>query len=443
MALRYATATGNWSNVAIWDGGTTLPGVADDVYANAKTVTIDQDITVLSLNTAASAPAVQGGSFVCSTGRTINATTIQATNPTLTISVPYGVTANVNANTYGAATLSTVGITFSGLGQLNFTGNATGNLTSGTGTGLSVNGGGTFVMVGNCYGGNTNGGYGVSISACRSATITGDVKSHATGLGNGLLVSAPYGTVTINGNVGGSSTHTSSLNCSGAGSQTIVNGNITGGPDSASHGATVSQTHVLTVNGDVTGGTNATGTCYGINATLEAGGEVNVNGRAIGGSGLAAYGVFVGGTRPTVYIKEAVGSNYPNGGITNPNFGVHSSLAAAIITVGSITCGTGGWWGVGDGRYVIDDTANNVTTMMQSSGGSTFALSDVSTDYPAEEDVRSGVSYAYGSLEGTCAVPGPESVLTAVPVDATVGVVSLRDQDIANALGPSLVAFSP
>lgn len=48
MAIRYAVASGNWSNPAIWDGGT-LPGAGDDVYCNSRIVTIDQNITVNSL----------------------------------------------------------------------------------------------------------------------------------------------------------------------------------------------------------------------------------------------------------------------------------------------------------------------------------------------------------------------------------------------------------
>ena len=49
MATRFAVATGNWSNTAIWDSGA-LPVAGDTVYPNNYTVTIDQDINIASLN---------------------------------------------------------------------------------------------------------------------------------------------------------------------------------------------------------------------------------------------------------------------------------------------------------------------------------------------------------------------------------------------------------
>lgn len=73
MANRYAVASGNWSNAATWDGGT-LPGVGDDVYANNNTVTIDQNVTVLSLRRSTAVGIAQGGRFGVTSGdRVVNA----------------------------------------------------------------------------------------------------------------------------------------------------------------------------------------------------------------------------------------------------------------------------------------------------------------------------------------------------------------------------------
>lgn len=48
METRFAIATGNWSDTAIWDNGA-LPASDDVIHANGFTVTLDQDITVGSL----------------------------------------------------------------------------------------------------------------------------------------------------------------------------------------------------------------------------------------------------------------------------------------------------------------------------------------------------------------------------------------------------------
>ena len=68
MAERYAVKTGSWSDLSLWDGGSTLPGVGDDVYPNAYNVTIDQDLTVDTLRNDAGATASAGGKFLDDVG---------------------------------------------------------------------------------------------------------------------------------------------------------------------------------------------------------------------------------------------------------------------------------------------------------------------------------------------------------------------------------------
>ena len=73
MANRYAVATGNWSSLATWDGGVSLPTTGDIVRPNGFTVTIDQDITVSELRSDASAPAAAQGTFILNGGLTVTA----------------------------------------------------------------------------------------------------------------------------------------------------------------------------------------------------------------------------------------------------------------------------------------------------------------------------------------------------------------------------------
>ena len=52
MPNRWPIASGNWSDSAIWSGSI-IPTASDDVYANNRIVTIDQNITVTSLRNSA------------------------------------------------------------------------------------------------------------------------------------------------------------------------------------------------------------------------------------------------------------------------------------------------------------------------------------------------------------------------------------------------------
>lgn len=104
MANRYAVATGNWSNVATWDGGTTLPGAGDVVRPNSYTVTIDQDVTVGLLdNTTASAPAVINGKFLVSGTRVITADIALRGSESIYILTGQHLTINGNMTTGGAS----------------------------------------------------------------------------------------------------------------------------------------------------------------------------------------------------------------------------------------------------------------------------------------------------------------------------------------------------
>ena len=110
MAIRFAVATGNWSSTATWNGGT-LPTSADDVYANNFTVTINQNVTVLSLNTTAALGVNNGGTFALS-GGTFNvvADTIQAGSSTcLSIGSNFIGTYTITANTINAGIIPNPG----------------------------------------------------------------------------------------------------------------------------------------------------------------------------------------------------------------------------------------------------------------------------------------------------------------------------------------------
>ncbi len=79
MATRFAIATGNWSNTAIWDNGA-LPATTDDIHANGFTVTLDQDITVASLKNSISNVAIQNIATPAMTSNTAPSGTVISSN---------------------------------------------------------------------------------------------------------------------------------------------------------------------------------------------------------------------------------------------------------------------------------------------------------------------------------------------------------------------------
>jgi hypothetical protein len=75
MAIVYAVKTGNWSDTTVWNTGA-LPTSADDVYPNTFTVTINQNINVISLRNGATTGVTAGGQFVAQSGFTYVCDTI-------------------------------------------------------------------------------------------------------------------------------------------------------------------------------------------------------------------------------------------------------------------------------------------------------------------------------------------------------------------------------
>jgi hypothetical protein len=171
MAIRYAVATGNWSSTATWNGGT-LPTSADDVYANNFTVTINQNVTVLSLNTTAASGVNNGGAFFFAAGNfTVVADTIQAGNGTvLTVGGAASGTYTITANTMNAG------------------------ITPNTGAVLFINSASSNVIItGNI---NAYAGAGIDAPSCVSTTINGNVTANAGSVG---INHRGPGTYTING----------------------------------------------------------------------------------------------------------------------------------------------------------------------------------------------------------------------------------------------------
>jgi hypothetical protein len=158
MAIRYAVATGNWSNTATWNGGT-LPTSADDVFTNNFTVTINQNVTVLSLSNRATTGVTAGGTFsingnftvVCDTissfsnvitltgnpSPTITANTLQGFEGRIITQTNFVGNLTINGNIFASTTTSNVGLDFFNNSGLPVTITINGNVTAGIAVGLS------------------------------------------------------------------------------------------------------------------------------------------------------------------------------------------------------------------------------------------------------------------------------------------------------------------
>lgn len=240
MAERYAVATGNWSDTATWDGGT-LPGVSDDVYSNTYTVTIDQNVTVLSIRNGTGTTAAAGGGFAVSGAYTITADLVCHNADLLTCTNASGVTVQVVGNLTRSGTSASQTLKSSGLGNILITGD----------------------IVGGTQGSGFN-NWGVDAQVANDVTIVGDVTG-----GTGIRSYGVYkssGTLTITGNcvgTGGNGTKTNPNPAVRINSATAtINGNCTGGSVAYSAGCYV-DSGTLTLNGNAIASTSVSGVYCG------------------------------------------------------------------------------------------------------------------------------------------------------------------------------------
>jgi hypothetical protein len=362
MALVFATKNGNWSDTTVWNTGS-LPTSADDVYANNFTVTVDINVTVLTLNTRAGAPAVQGGLFQITTTNNI---TITATNGFFNSNLASGncvnrtistgqstVTLNGNVNNGGQDNQTIV----NSIGNLIINGNiltpnangrairtastsdgtitingnidntfsnaiavrldqaqsliVNGNVTGSTGTAISNNSSGTITITGNLTG---SAGTLINNSSSGPVTITGNLTS--TGC---VLISNLSGNITINGNITASSPVTLTAFATTLGTITIT-GNLTNNLLQSGSNL-LSQTGNGTINviGDVFGA--AVGNNAIVRTILNSGGgTINVTGNILTGGASSA------GTPSTSVVIDNT-----SGGIVNVT-GTVNGASAGLFT---------------------------------------------------------------------------------------------------------------
>jgi hypothetical protein len=388
MAVRYAVATGNWSNTATWNGGT-LPTSADDVYANTFTVTIDGTYTVLSIrNTSNASPVITaGGQFRFANGGSLTCTDAQAIYAGSTTAVLEMALASPNTATFNGSvqtltnTTNYNAIKLSGTGTLSCTGTYSVDVGSAQKQIINVTGAGTLNVIGNL-----------------SSTIASQAAP-----ANTLLIAA-NATVNVTGNV--------------TGSAGIIN---TG----TSATISISSVSTLTVTGTVTGGTCA--------AIYTVGTTVNIIGNATGGSSMPA--IMNTTAAATISITGIPSSSATQPAILASFAYTTASASGTLVKVSGNPVNTNNLMAIVAPRITIDTATSSWLFQISTGGDRTLYAAGVALGNPATTDVRSGTVYGASSeLTGTLAVPSASNVLQGVAIDATTGTLLMTPADFWNYL---------
>jgi hypothetical protein len=398
MAIIFATQSGNWSSPSTWVGGV-VPTSVDDVFSNTRTITIDVDITAITLrNTSNVSPAItQGGSFVVSGGSGtrnitltgtasllvagVNSGFAAATTPLLNITATASAITNINANLIGGIGNSNTPI------NVVINGNSTVNITGRVGPSAQFNAallsqfsGATINIVGSVFG--SAAAQGINITQPATVTVTGNVTGNNISSGAGIQVGAVT-TINVTGNVFGGAVNAAAqgINTAVSGSTVNIIGNLTGG------GAA----EALGDNAGTTNAFNITGNC------------------------------FSSSSRPAVV-----------------------GLGPTLVTINGNMVNTSNVNAVFAQRMRISPSAAQSWTFQTSGSDRQLLTTNAFTDYPSVNDVRFGVTYSnLGSLTGAARIPDPDSVLFGVLVGPTASglAISSRAQFITD-MGALLAAFN-
>lgn len=276
-----------------------------------------------------------------------------------------------------------------------------------------------------------------TLGAGQSASIVGNVRG-STAVNVATIRLDNVGTLNITGDV----TATTTLSLLGvlgtnAAGRYIVTGNITGGTSGSAYGAYITTNNArLDVTGNVTGG-SATNALAVVNSANSA--TIVIVGNVTGGSTEAIYSDVIGSV---IDITGAVSASTASAAV---RFSVAHTTPPIIA--GNIIDASNGRCAILATTLAIRTTANgNYTDHRSSAGGTARVIRGDSTYWVnslsglAASNVRSGTSYAGGTLTGTLAVPPANAVAAGTPVDNTVGTAALSPSDIAALVGAQITA---
>lgn len=195
MTTITAAGTGDWSNVATWNGGV-VPAGANVADANGFNVTLDVDLTGGSSLTRIQATT---GTYIVPAATTRTVTCDVTYNGTSTAGmISLGTGRNLTVTGASSNTSSGYCYVVNGAGNtLTLTG-AVNN--SGSGRAVSSTGGNSQIVIVNGDVGNTSTGIAMLLVSAAGSSITGNVSSSISS-GNAIYTNGGTGTLTLTGNV--------------------------------------------------------------------------------------------------------------------------------------------------------------------------------------------------------------------------------------------------
>jgi len=389
MANVYAIKTGNWSDPTVWNTGA-LPTSADDVFSNNFTVTINQNVTVLTLRNTASSPIVAGGGFI--------------------LNDSYTVTANVQGLGNGNAHC----LTYSGSGTATINGNIYTPVNAGIYRTLIMSGSGILNWVGN-----------LDVLSTSGNSVTVEIASTGgtlnwVGDNNGSGLKEPRYYLLISG--------TSTVNQTGNITNTISSGNNYT-LVSVGAGCTYNVTGVLNFNLRTNAGFSGIENFGNTNIV----GAVNMYNGYLGGISSNTYLSIIGPITQVTFSTSLVGQ------------AVYSTSTSAInLFSGPFVCSTYGFMPFLCTRMNLipsntsyfefrDSSTNGAVSPGPIAPPARLVQPGYAVDAPAVNNVRFNTVYASGTLTGTVRIPNSASVAFGVPTDNTTGLAVLTADDIWNA----------
>ncbi|GIW61018.1 MAG: hypothetical protein KatS3mg087_2084 [Patescibacteria group bacterium] len=384
-----------------------VPGTADNVWLNGKTITLDQDISVASLSSEANATlgTVAGGTLdIPSTYSTRSITAsgdIRQGGTTNLVRFARSTTLTISCTTLYSSDVSgtnTIQCTStSGIATINITANVIARASNVIGT---FNDYTILTINGSIW--STGTGAVIAGLLLTSSVINGNIKNGAINFSSNM-------NLTVNGNLINDSSLTASapIRVSGGNGSLTINGNVIAG---AAIGLDLTlgwnNPFTLTINGNVYGGSSVDKP--GIMAwQFQSNHKITINGDVYAGTASLA---------PGLRTRDITGGNiFLNGNMRVQNGGSLNTPAVSSPILAISNAQT---------RY-IEHWEGDIGTG-QPTGNKLIFETNINASQANPADVRQGVVYGpAGEYTGTCAVPPPQAVAYGVPVDNTIGQAGL------------------